>query len=153
LRRTVVACSVLALLIFAGLISAQSRKAVPQKSSQIERGKYLVENVGMCQDCHSPRNERGEYIKERWLHGAPVLFKPSADIPWAPLAPPLAGLVGYTDEQAMKFLTTGVNSTGGHPRPPMPEYRLNRDDAAAVIAYLRSLPPPKNPRETAATGE
>jgi mono/diheme cytochrome c family protein len=60
-------------------------------------------------------------------------------MPWAGTAPPLAGLEGWTDQQAVKFLTTGIDKDGKNPRPPMPEYRFNRDDAASIVAYLRSL--------------
>ncbi|MEJ1973604.1 MAG: hypothetical protein WDM96_14425 [Lacunisphaera sp.] len=58
---------------------------------------------------------------------------------WAPAAPAIAGLEGFTTEQAVKFLMTGERPSGVAPRPPMPEYRMNRDDAQAVVAYLKSL--------------
>jgi len=53
----------------AGLFAKHGRNAVPMDRAgghvpaQIEHGKYLVERVGMCGDCHSPRNERGEFVK------------------------------------------------------------------------------------------
>jgi mono/diheme cytochrome c family protein len=110
---------------------------------RVARGKYLVERVGMCADCHSPRNERGEFVKAQWLWGSPLGFKPEPPIPgWAPVAPPIAGLVGWTDEQAVRLLTTRKNRDGRLPGPPMPEYALSRADAEGVVAYLRSLPPP-----------
>jgi hypothetical protein len=31
--------------------------------SKLERGKYLVDQVAMCEDCHTPRNEKGELIQ------------------------------------------------------------------------------------------
>ena len=108
-------------------------------SSKVERGKYLVNRVGMCIDCHSPRNEKGEYIREKSLQGAPIMFSPAVEMPWAGTAPPIAGLEGWTDQQAIKFLSTGVDKDGKNPRPPMPEYRFNREDAASIVAYLRSL--------------
>src|SRR5512133_3035691 len=73
----------------------------------IQRGKYLVEEDGQCQDCHSPRNEKGEYVKEQWLGGSPLPFKPTIEIPgWVDQSPRIAGLPGFTDEEVIKILTT-----------------------------------------------
>jgi mono/diheme cytochrome c family protein len=110
----------------------------------ITRGRYLVERVAMCADCHSPRDERGEFIRARWLGGSPLFFKPTAPIPdWADLAVPIAGLPGWTEADAAKFLATGAVPGGNPARPPMSAVRLRTRDAAAVVAYLKSLPPAK----------
>ncbi|MGC2197121.1 MAG: hypothetical protein WA628_20760 [Terriglobales bacterium] len=50
--------------------------AAPAPASKLERGKYLVEQVGMCGDCHTPHSEKGELIREKLLQGAPLSFKP-----------------------------------------------------------------------------
>jgi hypothetical protein len=65
---------------------------------------------------------------------------------WAEYTPPLAGFPGFTDEQAITFLTTGKDASGQPAAPPMPQYRMNREDAAAVLAYLKSLAPAKKYR-------
>ena len=39
-----------------------------------------------------------------------------------------------------KFLETAKNPRGGTAGPPMPAYTLSRDDADAIVAYLKSLP-------------
>jgi mono/diheme cytochrome c family protein len=41
----------------------------------------------------------------------------------------------------IRLLTTGVWTDGNHLRPPMPQFRMSREDAAAVVAYLRALTP------------
>ncbi len=124
----------------AGLIvsfAVISSAAPPEK---VTRGKYLVESVGLCQDCHTPRNERGEYVREKWLQGSELFFKPLAPIPgWTAKTPQIAGLPNWTDEQARKFLMTGIAPDGSRANPPMPEFRFNRQDADDVIGYLRSL--------------
>jgi mono/diheme cytochrome c family protein len=122
-----------------------------KSSGNAVRGRYLATQTGLCQDCHSPRDEKGQYIQEKWLHGAPIMFTPSIEIPWAGTAPPIAGLEGWTDQQAIKFLTTGIDKDGKHPRPPMPEYRFNRADATDVVAYLRSLKQPSAGEKKEAT--
>ena len=112
----------------------------PEASRVVARGKYLVEQVAMCTDCHSPRTEKGEFIRERWLQGAPLDFKNTVPMPkWAEVAPPLAGLPGWTEAQVVTLLTTGKDQKGEPPDPPMPPYRMNKEDATAVAAYLASL--------------
>ena len=107
----------------------------------IAQGRHLVDDVGLCADCHTPRLPTGAFDRSRWLHGSPLGFKPVVEMPWMPYAPALAGLPGYTDEQAIKFLMTGERPSGVPVLPPMPAYRFNKDEAAAVLAYLRSLKP------------
>jgi len=43
----------------------------------------------------------------------------------------------------LKYFETGINATGKRSSPPMPQYRFAREDALAIVAYLRSLPPLK----------
>lgn len=106
----------------------------------LERGKYLVHHVAMCVQCHSPRNEQGELDDTRLLQGAPIpVPAPFPDMPWAVQAPDIAGLAGLSDEEEISVLTTGARTTGESPRPPMPPFRMTREDAAAVVAYLKSL--------------
>lgn len=107
--------------------------------TQLARGKYLVERVAMCGDCHTPHNERGEPIAEKKLQGAPLPFKALVPMPFAKAAPAIAGLPGWTDEDAVRFLMTGTLKGGGAPAPPMPPYRLSQSDAQAVVMYLRSV--------------
>lgn len=105
----------------------------------LARGRYLVDHVGLCADCHTPRNADGSLDTSRWLAGAPVDFKPVHPMPWAAVAPPLAGLVGFTEAQALDLLMHGKARTGQPPLPPMPKYAFTEPDARAVIRYLRSL--------------
>jgi len=124
------------------LISASSAAPAPAKVSKIERGKYLVEHVGMCGDCHTPHNEKGEPIAGKLLKGAPLSFKSIVPIPvWADKASNIAGLPGWETGDAVKFLMTGIAYNDLPARPPMPQYRFNKEDAEAVVAYLKSLAP------------
>jgi cytochrome c553 len=135
------ACTALAAtaLICAGIALMMAPAAAAEKGS-VARGRYLVEQVGMCADCHSARDARGMIVKETNLRGAPIGFKPLAEMPWADTAPPLAGLPsGWTKAQFVTFLSTGKRPDGSAARPPMPEYRLTKADAGAVADYLASL--------------
>lgn len=114
--------------------------AEPAKDAQIKRGQYLVERVGMCADCHTPHLDNGEYDRTAWLQGDVLDFKPTHPMPFAVVAPQIAGLPTMpTDELAVRFLETGTNAVGKTAMPPMPRFRFEHDDAVAVVAYLRSL--------------
>ena len=139
-----------ALLVFAGLAfarptsSAQS-VAAPQSPSQeihgsIEHGRYLVHDVAMCPQCHSPRDEGGNLIDSKLFEGGPIPVRPPWPNDWAILAPRNKGLPGYDDAMAMRLLTQGaIGRDGKQLRPPMPRFHMSRQDAADVIAYMRSL--------------
>ncbi len=119
-----------------------SAVSAPASSAQIARGKYLVDNVAKCVDCHSQLNEKGEPVPGKELRGATLMFKPVAPMPvWADKAPNIAGLRGWEDEDAVKFLMTGLAYNDLPARPPMPQYRMNKEDAQAIVAYLKSLSP------------
>lgn len=121
------------------LVAAETNNP-PATAAQIEHGRYLVECVGMCGNCHSPRNGKGEFDRLQWLQGELINFKPDRPRPFAAIAPPIAGLPGYaTDAAAVKFLETGTNTAGKLAMEPMPQFRFNHEDALAVVAYLRSL--------------
>jgi mono/diheme cytochrome c family protein len=107
----------------------------------VARGDYLVNGVVLCGDCHTPRLENMALDEERKLQGSPVPPSGPPEI-FATVAPAIAGgPSGYTDEQFAAFLQTGLRPDGSHPRPPMPPYRLNEEDARAVVAYIETLPP------------
>jgi hypothetical protein len=78
-----------------------------------------------------------QVIKTRELQGASLTFKPLGPVPnWSEYAPGLVGLLGFTDDQMVTFLTTGKDPSGKFARPPMPTYRLNRKDGTAMVSYL-----------------
>ena len=54
-------------------------------------------------------------------------------------APRNRGLPGYTDDLALRLLTQGgIGRNGEQLRAPMPRFRMSVQDAADVIAYMRS---------------
>lgn len=126
-------------LLTGGCSDGSSKTPAPSSQQLVARGKYLVENVGMCQDCHTPMTPTGP-DPAHWLQGAELAFAPTVPIPnWAAAAPAIAGLPSLEDDEAISLLTTGALPGGSTLRPPMPHYRMNQDDARAVVSYLRSL--------------
>jgi mono/diheme cytochrome c family protein len=109
-------------------------------AQEVGRGRYLVENIGMCSDCHTPRGPHGDLLAGKALQGAPIGFSPKAPMPWGTYAPAIAGLPAHwTEEQTVAFLQTGRRPDGSFPRPPMPGYRLSEEDARALAGYLKTL--------------
>ena len=142
--------SFMSLLAFAVALSsaaAQDKPAAKPKGAEsgggtaVERGRYIVENVAMCELCHTPRTESGEPDKGHWLGGGPTQLRPAYPSPyWTQIEPRIAGRPPGTDADFIKLLTTGISRTGMPPNPPMPPFRMTRADAEAVLAYLKSLP-------------
>ena len=81
--------------------------------AQVLRGQYIVERVGMCGDCHTPRDEKGVPIAARKLQGAPLGMRPIHPMPFADHAPAIAGLPpNWTTQQTAEFLQTGKRPDG-----------------------------------------
>ncbi len=123
---------------------APQQPAAPTNEQLVERGQYLVTAIGGCNDCHTPQTPTGPDMAHA-LQGAPLGFElvPALQghVPWVAVAPPIAGgPVNWSDEQFATFLQTGVRPDGSHPNPPMPAFRLNADDARAVVAYIKTVP-------------
>lgn len=130
----------LSLFVFLGAAIMWSCAASDPQAQKIARGKYLVENVGMCTDCHTPRNDKGELDQTRWLQGGPHGFVTNPPTPnWAAAAPWIAGLPNISEADAVQLLKTGSTTKGVTKRPPMPPFRFSHEDAEAVVAYLKSL--------------
>jgi mono/diheme cytochrome c family protein len=111
-------------------------------AADVARGKYLVEGVAMCGQCHTPRDTNGNLDRSRWLQGTPIPYQPSRpDSNWPISVPRIGGTMPANDADMVKMLTTGIWTTGAYLRPPMPQFRMDRADAEAVVAYLKSVTP------------
>jgi mono/diheme cytochrome c family protein len=136
-------CGVALLLLGIGGAKLQAQKAVESESAEIKRGRYLVEEVAKCAECHTPRDANGELKTSEWLQGSTIWIRPVAPIKnWAEQAPPLSGFPSLTEEQGERVLEKGTGPQGEVLRPPMHIYHMTHEDAKAIIAYLKSLPPP-----------
>lgn len=130
------------ILVFAwlALSNSVSLGRVAADKGEIERGRYLVEEVAKCAECHTPRKANGELDENAWLQGAPIWIMPARPIPnWAERAPALVGFP-YTEEEGERVLEKGTGPRGDVLKPPMHIYHMKHEDAKAIIAYLNSLP-------------
>jgi hypothetical protein len=133
-----------ALWLSPAALSAQQKDAAAAPApaelrGNAARGRYLVERVAMCGECHSTRDQAGVIIPETRLHGGPLQVQVPWPADWPILAPRIAGLPGYSDAEALRLLTEGaIKRIGGQARAPMPRFRMTAEDAADVIAFLRT---------------
>jgi len=109
----------------------------PAKSAPLNRGAYLVQALGHCGECHTPRNFLGGPKKDRFLAGA-------KDI--APNLTPTR-LKKSGDGELKEFLRTAMTPDGDVAAESMAEVvtnttsQLTPQDLDALVGYLRSLPP------------
>ena len=120
-----------------------------QAETQIERGKYLVV-VASCNDCHTPGFFLGKPDIAKYLGGSDMGFEiPGLGVFAGRNITPdkETGIGNWTDEQIAAAITTGKRPDGRQLAPIMPypafSY-MTKEDVAAIVAFLRSVPPVKN---------
>lgn len=112
---------------------------VPVLPGPQERGRYLVEALGHCSECHTPRNQLGGLQLDNWLGGAP---DPSGKGKVPDISP--TGL-DWSEADIAYYLETGFtpefDSVGGHMTHVVENMaRLPKSDRDAIAAYLKALP-------------
>jgi mono/diheme cytochrome c family protein len=119
----------------------------PKTSPAVNRGAYLVQALGHCGECHTPRNSLGGPRKERVLAGGK-----GPEGKGVPNLTPTR-LKKLSDAEVRDFLLTGMTPDGDVTGDTMGEVvtnttsKLTPEDLAALIAYLRTLPPvPDEPK-------
>ncbi|UTD27772.1 cytochrome C [Bradyrhizobium sp. WD16] len=119
-------------------------------SAEWNRGKYLVDVLAHCGDCHTPRNLLMASDSSQYLAGGDVG-------PWhAPnlTSDKVSGIGGWSDEALQSYLLTG-KSEHARTSGPMAEavqhslQYLTVDDTKAMIAYLRTVAPIRTAGQTA----
>jgi nicotinate dehydrogenase subunit B len=123
-------------------LQAKPFEARPDRDAQWNRGAYLVEGLGHCSACHSPRNALGAELKgPDHLAGGEVEG-------W--YAPPLDGSspapVPWTEQAYFDYLRNGVSTEHGAASGPMAPIvaglkPLPDSDIRAMARYLVSLAP------------
>jgi len=110
-------------------------------TAAVNRGAYLVQGLGHCGECHTPRNFMGGPRRDRLLSGGKT--PEGKDV--SNLTP--ANLKKWGDKDLADFLSSGQTPDGDVPAEAMGEVirnttsRLTPQDLAAMIAYLRTVPP------------
>jgi mono/diheme cytochrome c family protein len=122
------------------------------RSAKWNRGAYLVNGLGHCAECHSPRNLLGGIITAQRFAGGP---NPEGE-GWVPNITQ-KGIGDWSAQDIADFLETGQmpdgdNAGGSMARVIKNISQLNPEDRAAIAEYLKSLPPvdgPPRPKKAA----
>jgi len=135
---------ILTFLTLSALFVSGAALAATPKAAVLERGKYLMEGVVGCGNCHMPRGDKGQLLTEKGLSGGMVFDEPAFKAISANITPdPETGIGKWTDAQLARAIREGVRPDKSLIGPPMPIefYRhISDDDLAAIIAYMRAQP-------------
>jgi mono/diheme cytochrome c family protein len=122
-------------------IPSSSPQAWAPSASNIARGAYLA-RAGDCAACHTARGGAA-------YAGGRAVDTPFGRVMAPNITPDLdTGIGAWTADDFWNALHNGIGSKGRllYPAFPYPSYtRVTRDDADALFAYLRSLPPARQP--------
>lgn len=114
--------------------------AIKVTGEEKERGRLLVETLGHCTACHTPRGELMQQSSKRHLAGAMVGGW------WAPnITPDRSGIGAWSDDQLSTFLMTGhtdIAVAAGDMGKVVSHSlsKLSKEDIGAVSSYLRAVP-------------
>ena len=126
-------------------------EADPARSAGWNRGAYLVEGLGHCSACHSPRDALGGIEKDRAYTGASIDGWYALNL----TSNLHTGLGGWTAEDIATYLKTGAYKGRTTALGPMAEVVRNSTshladaDLQAMAEYLKSLPPNSSLRAAA----
>ncbi len=140
MRRSGVVGNVIRLLVFLTALPTAAAADEP-----LERGEYLV-RIMDCAGCHTPGALAGQPDFERNLAGSDIGFQiPGVGVFYPPnlTSDPVNGLGGWSAEDIMTAVRSGVRPDGRELAPvmPWPSYAaLSDEDAEALAAFLMSLP-------------
>jgi mono/diheme cytochrome c family protein len=134
-------------VVAAGALLAASAGASAQ--TPVERGRYLVEGILTCGNCHSPRGPGGVVDAARLYSGGPQTWdEPTYTVKGSNITPdPETGIGKWNAGDIKKALQAGVRPNGTQLAPimPYPFYKIfTSDDLDAVTAYIQSAPPVRN---------
>jgi mono/diheme cytochrome c family protein len=112
---------------------------------QVARGNYLAFTNG-CVDCHTPGALYGAPDFERQLSGSELGWQGEFGVTFGRNLTPdeETGIGSWSEVEIAGAIRTGVRPDGSALLPPMPwpNYsRMTDEDAYAIAAYLKSLPP------------
>jgi len=108
-------------------------------SPEATRGRYLVEALGHCGECHTPRGALGNMDRSRWLAGVPG---PDGRGGVPNITP---GGLDWSEGEIVEYLTSGFtpdyDSAGGHMALVVSNLaRLPESERAAIASYLKAVP-------------
>ena len=129
----------------AAILAGAACSALANDQALLERGRYLMQGPVACGNCHSPITPEGEPIPGKELSGRFLEEVPEFKLYPPNITPhPEDGIGSWSDAEIIRAIREGVRPDGTIIGPPMPisMYRpMSDEDAAAIVAYIRALPP------------
>jgi mono/diheme cytochrome c family protein len=115
----------------------------PQKSPQWQRGRYLVDVLGHCGECHTPRNVLGAVDRDKHLQGAVIAGYLAPN-----LNPDALASRGWDPMSLKTYLRDGISAQGSMFGEMYAVFYystryLSDDDLQAVSLYLMGESPPR----------
>ena len=116
--------------------------ADPHQSAEWNRGAQIVNGLGHCSACHTPKNVFGADKSSRAFHGAPLENFIAPDL----TGNERTGLGGWSDQDIVEYLRTGRNGLAGAagPMADVITYStslMEDQDLHAIAVYLKSIAP------------
>ncbi|MEE9313504.1 MAG: cytochrome c [Rhizobiaceae bacterium] len=126
-------------------LSSDPVLSVDETDKPLLRGRYLVEALAHCGECHTPRNSIGGMDKTRWLAGG---VGPEGKEKIPNITPHKDGLGDWSVADIINGLETGFTpeyDSFGSSMADVQENmaKLSDGDRAAIAAYLKIVPPIK----------
>jgi mono/diheme cytochrome c family protein len=120
--------------------------AVPASAqSPLERGRYLVEGLAACGNCHTPKGPDGADLPGKHLAGGFQFEEPFGLWIGPNITPdPETGIGRWTEADMVRAIREGKRPDGRTLGPSMPFYlyrRLVDSDVKAIVTYLRTVRP------------
>jgi mono/diheme cytochrome c family protein len=130
-----------------GIAALLATTALSQAQTPVERGKYLVETVMTCHNCHTPMGPNGPQF-DKAFSGGLRFNEPPFDVTAPNITPDRAtGIGAWSDADIKKALLEGIKPDGVQMAEVMPTsfYKIiTPGDLDAIVAYLRSIPAVSN---------
>jgi hypothetical protein len=131
-----------------GLAAVIAAAGSAAAQSPVERGSYLVNSIGACGNCHTPRQQGVPDLSKRLSGGFQTFDEPWFTVKGANITPDRdTGIGGWSEADLRKALLEGVRPNGIQLATVMPYgfYKIMVPaDIDAIIAYLRSVPAIRN---------
>src|SRR4030095_10894463 len=120
----------------------------PAQSAEWNRGRYLVETLGHCSTCHSPRGLLMQEKRSKALSGGQLGAWDAPNI----TPQTLGGIGGWSKAEIVQYLATGHVTGKGEAAGPMAEAithsfsRMTPSDLSAMATYIATVPSVSDPR-------
>jgi mono/diheme cytochrome c family protein len=131
-------------------LAAFATATTARAQAPLERGKYLVEGILTCGNCHTPRGPKGVLDKGRLHSGGPQPVWDTAEYTVRPsnITPDReTGIGSWSAEDVKRGIRDGKRPSGEQLAPQMPYAFYNiftPSDLDAVVAYVRGQAPVTN---------